>query len=274
MENISIYRNSFSNRIKNIFEVTRAECSKMFNSKIFLITIIASILMPFMAGFMMFIFKNPELSRNIGLLGKEATLEGTPDWSYYFSLLNRVFSGGMFLIVYGIIISWVFGREYSNHTIKDLLALPISRVSIVISKFITTVIWCTLLFLIAFLSAILIGHIIYLNDWSINLMFSSLLILFNSALMAILLTTFVAFIASCTKGYLAPIGFIVLVLVLGNLIAGLGYIQFYPWGIPMLYASKELVGEHIGVISIILPFVIGLIGFVATYIWWRYVDQN
>ncbi|MEV0143917.1 MULTISPECIES: ABC transporter permease [unclassified Nonomuraea] len=31
---------------------------------------------------------------------------------------------------------WLFGREFSDHTAKDLLALPTSRTAIVAAKFV------------------------------------------------------------------------------------------------------------------------------------------
>jgi ABC-type transport system involved in multi-copper enzyme maturation permease subunit len=44
------------------------------------------------------------------------------------------------VIGFAFVTSWVFGREYSDRTVKDLLALPAPRSSIVLSKFIVVVI--------------------------------------------------------------------------------------------------------------------------------------
>jgi len=45
------------------------------------------------------------------------------------------------LIGFAFVTGWVFGREYSDRTVKDLLALPTPRLSIVLSKFIVVAIW-------------------------------------------------------------------------------------------------------------------------------------
>ncbi|WP_394697887.1 ABC transporter permease [uncultured Methanomethylovorans sp.] len=39
-------------------------------------------------------------------------------------------------IGFGIISSWIFGREYSDRVIQDLLALPVPRSTIVLSNFV------------------------------------------------------------------------------------------------------------------------------------------
>ena len=66
------------------------------------------------------------------------------DWPSYLGLLVEMISA-LGLLGFGFIASWVFGREYSDRTVKDLLALPIPRSYIVVSKFIVIVIWSVLL---------------------------------------------------------------------------------------------------------------------------------
>ena len=45
------------------------------------------------------------------------------DWQTYLGMYGQLIAaGGFFLFV--LVISWVFGREFSDKTIKDLLAVP------------------------------------------------------------------------------------------------------------------------------------------------------
>lgn len=260
--------------IRILFEIIRAECMKVIHSKVFLITILASLIMPVMAGFVMFVLKNPEVSRNIGLLGKEASIQGTPDWPGYFGLLGKMFPFGMFLIIFGFVVSWIFGREYSDRTLKDLLTLPISRFSVVFAKFIATSVWCLFLFIIAFVFAILIGHLINLSGWSIHLMYDAFFIFLTSFSLSLFLTTPAALLSSFSRGYLAPLGFIVLAIILANFISGIGYTAYYPWAIPGFYTLQKLAGEGVKSVSIIITCLTGLLCFLGTYAWWRYADQN
>ena len=48
-------------------------------------------------------------------------------------------AGGFFLFC--LIISWVFGREFADGTLKDMLAVPVPRASILLAKFIVAAVW-------------------------------------------------------------------------------------------------------------------------------------
>ena len=88
-----------------------------------------------------------------------------------------------------------------------------------------------------------------------------------------------ALIASVTRGYLPAVGGIFLVLVLGQIINQIGYGQFFPWNIPMLYsgAAQALSGKappQLGFISYLLVVLLGIISIIVTGAWWRYADQT
>lgn len=83
----------------------------------------------------MFVLKDPELAKRLGFISIKAQIIGTASWISYLHVLAQAISVGG-LIVFGFSTAWIFGREYADKTIKDLLALPISRNVIVASKFI------------------------------------------------------------------------------------------------------------------------------------------
>jgi ABC-2 type transport system permease protein len=47
-----------------------------------------------------------------------------------------------------------------------------------------------------------------------------------------------ALISSVTRGYLPAVDGIFLVLVLGQIISQIGYSQYFPWNIPMMYSAR------------------------------------
>jgi ABC-2 type transport system permease protein len=239
----------------------------------FLITIIGVIFMPMMLGLLMFIKKNPDLAHSTILLSKASMIPGNADWLTYFGFFSQMICGAG-LIVFGFCASWLFGREYSDRTIKDLLALPLPRSAIVIGKFLILFCWCGLLFAVATAIALLTGKALHLPGWTLNLGLHSILVMFLATLMNIGLNMLTSFMACWTRGYLAPIGFVVVTLVLGNFIGMLGFAAFYPWGIPMLYAMKGLEGASPGIISIVIVVATAFIGLFATLLWWRYADQH
>ncbi|MGE3062036.1 MAG: ABC transporter permease [bacterium] len=58
---------------------------------------------------------------------------------------------------HGYATSWIFGREYSDKTAKDILATPISRANIFIAKMIVVLLWCILLVIVFFICSMIVG---------------------------------------------------------------------------------------------------------------------
>ncbi|WIV57990.1 ABC transporter permease [Amycolatopsis nalaikhensis] len=61
---------------------------------------------------------------------------------------------------------WTFGREFSQDTVKDLLALPTPRTTIVAAKFAVTTGWSLALTAQTYLLGLLLGAAIGLPSWS------------------------------------------------------------------------------------------------------------
>ena len=118
-----------------------AERLKAYRSEISLGTAAASLILPLVGGLFMIIVKDPERARSRGLISVKAQLAaGVADWPTYLSMLTQGSAiGGA--ILFAIITAWVFGREFSDHTAKDLLALPTRRWIIVGAKFALTWAW-------------------------------------------------------------------------------------------------------------------------------------
>src|SRR5690625_4197658 len=120
--------------MRSFFVALQTEGLKIRKSKVIWITMAAFTMAPFMAGFFMFVLKDPELAKNAGLLGAKAQIAGEANWPSYLSLYAQMIAVGG-ILVFGFVTSWIFGREYTDKTAKDLLALPYSRSVIIIAKF-------------------------------------------------------------------------------------------------------------------------------------------
>ena len=176
---------------------------------------------------------------------------------------------------FGFSTSWIFGREYSDRTVKDLLALPVSRSKIVYSKFIVNVLWCILLSFISLITGLIMGWIVGLSGWSIETAVSGLEKIFLCVILTILLCPPVAFFASLGRGYLSPLGFIILTIILSQIISALGYGQYFPWAIPAFRSGAAGPGEaQLEWISYIILTATSLAGIISVVSWWRFADQN
>jgi len=259
--------------MKSILATFWAEILKIRKSRIFLISFLVSVFIPLMMGFLMFVVKNPEFSSKLGIISTKTSMFGKADWPTYFGLLTEGIAG-IGAIGFAFVTSWVFGREYSDRTVTDLLALPVSRSFIVLSKFIVVVLWCALLSLIFFVFGLLIGGIINLSGWSGEIAMLAAYKFTVTSLLTILLCTPIAFFASYGRGYLPPMGFAISTLIAAQFIGILGLAPYFPWAIPVTFSTVDADSSQIGAISIIIVLFTSIVGFLATFTWWRFADQT
>lgn len=260
--------------IRDIFISLDIELLKMRKSMIFWVTIAAACFITLILGLMMVLVMNPGVLPPGILKTKIAMAAISADWPSFIGFVEMA-SGAIGIIIFGFAVSWIFGREYTDHTIKDLLALPTSRTSIVISKLITVALWCTLIGAIIFTLSIFLGLLIKLPLWSAGLIPPFCKIFIVTTLLSILLCPPVAFVASAGKGVLPAIGFVVLCMGLANFFGNIGLGAYFPWTIPMLYTGAVGAnGNHLPLASYIIIISTGLIGTIGTALQWKYADQN
>lgn len=254
-----------------------AELLKIRKSKVVWITAAAFTIVPLLAGFFMFVLKNPEFSKSSGLLGAKAQIAGEASWPAYLSLHAQMIAVGGILI-FGFITSWLFGREYSDGTAKDLLALPYSRAVIVLAKFAAAFITNVLMSVYVILIGLAVGWIINLPQWSTAVLIDGLFKLLVVTLLIIILSFPASFFASYGRGYLAPLGFVILSLVLSQIVAAAGYGEFFPWAIPALYSGLAEGGAEGGAAlnssNITIIMMTSLTGIIGTLYWWIFADQH
>ena len=262
--------------MKSIIVSLSVEILKIRKSKVFWLMLVFFAFVPCMMGLLMFVQKYPDISSKLGMIGTKASMLrfGEANWSNYLNLFNQ-FIAAIGYIGYGFITTWIFGREYTDHTIKDILALPISRINIVISKFVAIIIWCFILSGIFLAVGIIIGHVIQLSGWSDVIILQSVNKYNIASLLTILLCTPVAFFASFGRGSLLPLGFIILTLIIANFTGLVGLGPYFPWAIPGIYSTPAgTEGIQLGIASYIILFATFIIGFLGTLAWWLYADQK
>jgi len=250
------------------------EFMKLRRSKIFWITIVFFIFVPIMMGLLMLVAQHPDIAAKLGIVGTKANFFGENNWEGYLMMQNQIIAS-VGLIGFGFVTSWVFGREYIDRTITNILALPVPRSAIVSAKFIIVAIWCILLAIILFVTCILIGNIIGIPGWTQQIFsdFISKYILISG--LTILLCSPVAFIASFSRGIIAALAFVILMLIMARFVALVGLGPYFPWAIPGMHSVPEGTdGMKIVSASYIILFVTSLIGYFGTIAWWRMADHK
>lgn len=251
------------------------ETLKARRSKVSWLTAAGFSIVPIVGGLLMIILRDPEAARTMGLISTKSQLvAGTADWPTYFDvLLQATAMGGTMLFAF--ITSWVFGREFSDHTAKEILSLPTPRGAIVAAKFVLMALWMLGLTLVIFLIGLGIGAAIDIPGWSPGVVWSSFWSLMLIALLSFMLMPFVALFASAGRGYLPSLGWAFCSFVLAQIVSLLGWGDWLPWSVPVLlsgmFGPKGI--EQIGAHSYVMVSLAFLAGALATFVWWQCADQ-
>lgn len=256
--------------MNNIKQAVWVETLKARHSKMPLLTTLGFLMIPLVGGFFMVILKDPEFAQRVGLISAKAQLmAGVADWPTFLNFLAQAIAiGGIFL--FGFIGSWVFGREYADHTVKDLLALPTSRSAIVLAKFVLIMVWSAALSAVVYFIGLGVGAAVGLPQESSETFWQGTTTIAFSAALTITLVTPVAFLASAGHGYLPPMGMIVLAVFLAQIVAVAGWGEYFPWSIPALMSQ----GGQLTIVSYLIVVLTGAVGIAGTFIWWEFADQT
>src|SRR5690625_5514547 len=100
----------------------QVEVKKTFRSYMLKIMFVIFTLAALLAAFFIYILMDPDMARNTGMLGTYIDLYGGANWEIYVTFFKEIISIGG-IIAFGFVLSWLFGREYSDGTMTDLLAL-------------------------------------------------------------------------------------------------------------------------------------------------------
>ena len=260
--------------MNNITAAFCVEFIKTHKSKILLTTILIFTIIPLMMGLIIFVARNPEIAGKLGMIGMKAKMFGENDWPGYFAILNQTM-GSVGLIGFGFVTSWVFGREHIDRTMKDILALPVRSSSIVFAKIIIVFIWCILLALVLYSVGIISGLIMHLPGWTADNFWHFSNRFFMTSLLTLLLCSPVSYLAGYSRGIIAPLGFVILTMIMAQFIGLIGLGPYFPWAIPGLFSvAKDTQGMQLHITSYVILALTFATGYWATLHWWLHADHH
>jgi ABC-2 type transport system permease protein len=251
----------------------RVELLKTRRSIAPLLTCLAFVIAPLVGGLFMYILADPERAQRMGLIGQKAQLAGGgSDWAAYWAFLAQAATVGGF-VLFAFVVAWVFGREFSDGTVRYLLALPTPRAAIIAAKLVVVALWCAALTLLVTVVGLATGAALGLPGWSGDAVLAGLLHVWAGAGLTVLIVLPLALLAGVGRGYLAPLGFAMLMLILAQVIGATGRGAWFPWSIPALYAQVAgSAGGGVTTVSIAIVAATGIAGAGATFAWWLYAD--
>jgi ABC-2 type transport system permease protein len=134
-----------------------------------------------------------------------------------------------------------------------------------------TAAWSAGLTLVIFVVGLVMGAIIQLPGGSFSVILRGSALVAITACLAIAVVLPFALFASIGRGYLLPIGAAVLALMLANVVEVAGWGGYFPFAVPALFGQGKSVLPPASYWIVVLT---GLVGMIATYLWWKYADQN
>lgn len=250
------------------------EFLKLRRSKVTWFTFAALSIGPLAIALMMWIVREPGRAAQLGLLGTKANLSGlTATWPAYSSMLTLMVGiGGMLLLSF--IVAYIFGREYTEGTAKNLLALPVGRHWFVLAKLVVAAVWWAVLVVAVLAEALVLGAALALPGFSATLAVRAVHDALLAAAIAYLLAPVVAWIAMLGRGYLPPLGFALAMLALGNVFSHTGWATWFPWSIVPLYIGA--IGQRVTTLapsSLVVVALTFLAGIAATIAQLRWADN-
>ena len=233
----------------------KMEFLKLKRSKIFLL----SILMAALPSVLMFI--------------ATFAFDETQSFDALFSTVNMYMSALFAILLFSIIISYLFGREYNEHTLKTMLTVPISRGKFLISKYVMFLIWILILTVVTSISTLAFGFVAGLSGFSLQLFINSFAeLLFANVLLFLTFSPFVFISLFITNMVPAMVGGATLTFV-NLLVHGQSWAPYVPWACPYLISSGEIADYSV---SMMIPYGVILatfiIGITVSYIYFTKKD--
>ena len=233
----------------------KMEFLKLKRSNIFLLSLMGAVLPPLLMFIAVFAFD-----------------EGST-FDMLFTNVNMYMSALFAIMLFSIMISYLFGREYNEHTLKTMMTIPISRGKFLISKYVMFLVWILILTVVTSLSSLVFGFIAGLEGFTLKLFIDSFAqLLFANVLLFLTFSPFVFLSLFITNMVPAMVGGAGLTLV-NMLIYGQTWAPYVPWVCPYLIASGEIAEYATSpTVSYGIILVTFLIGLAISYIYFTKTD--
>ncbi len=190
----------------------------------------------------------------------------TTDWTGFLSAAAQITGAGG-LLGFGVVLSWMFGREFGDGTITGLFALPIRRSTIAIAKLLVYFVWAASTSVALALILLVVGAIAGLGPLT-GVAWAALARQVALGVMTAMIAVPVAWAATLGRSVLAgvsvSIGLVVVAQV--SVLAGAG--GWMPLASPALWSISA--GEAVSPLQllVVLPYVAFFV-VVTAGSWWR-----
>lgn len=164
------------------------------------------------------------------------------------------------ILGFGFVLSWMFGREFTEGTITGLFALPIRRSQIAFAKLIVYALWAVLVCIALTIGVFILGFVFGYGSPGAGT-WASLGRLFLLALLSAGIAIPVAWVATAARSLLAAVGAVIALVVTAQIGALAGAGGWMPLAAPALWAMSDgaaIVPAQLG-LTLMVPLVFAVL---------------
>ncbi|WP_442600580.1 ABC transporter permease [Paenibacillus sp. KN14-4R] len=237
------------------------EILKLKRSKMFLISILGSIVAPLMC----FV---GSIKAKLDDPGKIITYDNMFSETNLYTLL--VFG----IVVYGVIVAYLFCREYTEKTLKSMLTIPVSKVKFMLGKFIMLFGWIILLTLLSWVLTLFLCLVGPIEGGGSALVADYLIqFLLGGTFMFLALTPFV-FLTLWLKNIVPPIIAAATITMVNAAISNKDISALFPWTAVYNIATGGTIPDYPLAYSYLIVIAVSVIGFMASLIYFKKTDVH
>lgn len=174
--------------------------------------------------------------------------------------------------LYGVATTYLFNREYTENTLKNLLTIPVSRMGFIISKTLLLFMWIMMLSIIAWILTLSLGLLTQFDGLSSSLLLDSLKQFSTGGILLFILSTPIILVTLVMKNYVPTIIFTVVITLINVMAGNSEHRGLFPWAAAGDISNHTLPPTYPPEYSYIAIAATALIGFVSMIIYFKKAD--
>lgn len=160
-------------------------------------------------------------------------------WDSFMHMAPQMMSSWWGILLFGLAASYLFGREYTDGTAKNMLTLPIRRETFVLAKMLVLAMWVFGLAALSVAFEAVYAAVLRLPGFAWEHIWASTGESMTIALLIYLTLPVVAWLAMLEKGYLPPMLYSAFMATTSLMFAVIGWGRWFPWSMPQAVAGSS-----------------------------------
>src|SRR5690625_672176 len=174
--------------------------------------------------------------------------------------------------LYGVVTTYLFTREYTENTLKNILTIPVSRMSFIMSKTLLLFMWIMMLTVIAWGITLVLGLLMQFNGLSSSMLTESIKQFSIGGILLFILSSPIILVTLVMKNYVPTIIFTVVITLINVMGGNSEHRALFPWAAAGDIANHTLPSTYPPEYSYITITATALTGFIAMIVYFKKVD--